>query len=103
MSENEIYARLLNHNMPGFIIGLDRSANAGTRFVSHIYRGSFSNPGDPMCPRGWNREDGYSIWRNNLGRGICKTCLRAVAKATLQTQPHGQTATRKDETDPKSF
>lgn len=30
-----------------------------------------------MCKRGYNREEGYSIWRNNVGdRGICKICLR---------------------------
>jgi hypothetical protein len=82
MSENEIFTRLLNHDMPGYIIGLDRSPNAAIRFVSHIYRGTFSDPGDPMCPRGWNRDEGngYSIWRNNLGRDICRSCLRAVAK-----------------------
>ena len=80
MTQHEIYARLVNNDMPDFILGLDRSPNAQTRFVSHIYRGSFGTPGDPMCPRGWNRDGGesYSIWRNNLGRDICKNCLKAV-------------------------
>ena len=82
MNREEIFARLVNHNMPGFIIGLDRSPKAAQRFVSHVYRGTFDDPGNPMCSRGWNRDggNGYSIWRNNLGRDICKSCLKAVEK-----------------------
>lgn len=44
---------------------------------SHIYTGDMDNPGWPMCPEGWNRDDGhgYSIWRNNDGEdGVCPVC-----------------------------
>lgn len=80
--------------MPGFILGLDRSVDAEKRFMSHIYRGSFMEPGDPMCERGWNRLGGYSIWRNNIGRGICGICLKRVEKEislTIPTPPPQET------------
>ena len=52
--------------------------------VAHLYRGGFSNTGDPMCRLGWNRLDGfgYSIWRNTATPDrICKVCLkRALAR-----------------------
>lgn len=81
-SQAKIYNKLILGEMDNFILGLDRSPNAHKRFVSHIYRGTFSNPGNPMCKRGWNRgKDGYSIWRNNIGlRGVCSICLKAVDK-----------------------
>jgi hypothetical protein len=84
MNTNQIFIKLVEHAMPGYIIGLERTPGAQQRFVSHIYRGTFADPGDPMCPKGWNRDGGesYSIWRNNLGRDICKNCLRAVEKET---------------------
>ena len=82
MTFNELYKKLIENEMPGFIIGLDRSPNSQYRFRSHIYKGDFSEPGDPMCPRGWNREKGesYSIWRNNLGTDICRTCIKNTLK-----------------------
>lgn len=60
----------------GFVVGLVR--NPDTRgSVSHLYKGTFSDPGLPMCRYGWNRGDYYSIWRGNVGgRGICKICLK---------------------------
>jgi len=65
----------------GYITGLSREAGALERLVAHLYKGSFSDPGNPMCKRGWNRGYGYSIWRNNVGRrGICKVCLRRAGK-----------------------
>jgi hypothetical protein len=45
---------------------------------THLYKGTFSAPGLPMCQRGWNRHFGtsYSIWRNNISEsGICPVCL----------------------------
>ena len=60
----------------GYISGLDRNDQ---HLVSHLYKGTFSEPDLPMCVRGWNRSDGdgYSIFRNNVGdAGICKICMR---------------------------
>lgn len=72
----------------GFIIGLERSPGAENKKVSHIYRGTFSEPGEPMCPLGYNRgKDSYSIWRNNIGLGICRRCLKNAAKQ-YHPQPH---------------
>lgn len=45
---------------------------------THLYKGTFSDPGLPMCQRGWNRYFGmsYSIWRNNVSEsGVCPVCL----------------------------
>jgi hypothetical protein len=59
-----------------YITGLDRNDQ---HLVAHIYTGTFGEPGDPMCVRGWNRSDGdgYSIFRNNVGKaGICGICMR---------------------------
>jgi len=66
--------------MDGYIIGLIREENAASRYVSHIYKGTFNDPGDPMCKKGWNRGSYYSIWRNNLGKNICKVCLKNTLK-----------------------
>lgn len=69
------------HQVPeGYITGLDRN-NQDT--VAHLYEGTFDEPGNPMCRRGWNRRDGhgFSIFRNNVGRkGICKVCMRRALK-----------------------
>ena len=63
----------------GYIMGLDRSYPY--RPLAHLYKGDMADPGLPMCRYGWNREDGYSIWRGNAGsKGVCRVCLRrAVA------------------------
>lgn len=69
-----------------YIIGMFRGDN-GENMVSHLYQGSMSEPGFPMCSRGWQRkwydENGkiedyeYSIFRNNISNaGICQICLR---------------------------
>jgi hypothetical protein len=58
--------------------------------LAHLYEGPFSDPGLPMCARGWNRDDGtsYSIWRNNVGvNGICKICQRRADKGLAGVQP----------------
>jgi hypothetical protein len=66
----------------GYIPGLGRDVPHPR--ISHLYEGTFHDPGNPMCKRGWNREDGYSIWRGNIGKGgICKTCMKR-AKLGLQ-------------------
>jgi hypothetical protein len=70
----------------GFILGLKRYP-LGKR--SHLYKGSFSDPGLPMCRYGWTDPWGssYSIFRGNVGEhGICKICLRR-AHAGLEGIP----------------
>lgn len=67
----------------GYIAGLGRDIPYPR--LAHLYKGTFADPGLPMCRRGWNRDGGesYSIWRGNLGDGgICRICLRR-AKAGL--------------------
>lgn len=62
----------------GYIAGMDRSSE-GNKLVTHLYKGDFSDPGFPMCKRGWNRDNGsdYSIWRGNISeKGICDICMR---------------------------
>ncbi len=65
----------------GYIEGQDRNDYEG-RLVSHLYKGTFNDPGLPMCVRGWNRSDGerYSIWRGSSGVGTCQICLRRALK-----------------------
>lgn len=60
-----------------YITGLDRNEQ---QLVAHLYRGTFDNPGNPMCARGWNRLNGhgYSIFRN-CGDRICKVCMRRAS------------------------
>ena len=64
----------------GYIAALARNKPAQ---VSHLYKGSFHEPGNPMCRNGWTNPglQEYSILRGNIGaKGICKTCLkRALA------------------------
>lgn len=65
----------------GYIPGLGRDYPHPK--LAHLYKGDFSDPGLPMCKRGFNRDNGtsYSIWRNNLGEdGVCKVCLRRARK-----------------------
>lgn len=72
----------------GYIAGLGRDYPHPK--IAHLYEGTFENPGDPMCARGWNRDEGqsYSIWRNNIGeRGVCQVCLRRAQKGLKGVQP----------------
>lgn len=60
----------------GYIPGVFRGDN-GQNQKTHLYKGDFSNPGLPMCLKGWHRGDEYSIFRNNISKkGICKTCMK---------------------------
>lgn len=65
----------------GYIAGLGRDVPHPP--LAHLYKGTFAEPGNPMCRHGWNRDEGtdYSIWRGNIGaKGICRVCLlRALA------------------------
>jgi hypothetical protein len=62
---------------PGYILGVGRDYPHPR--IAHIYKGTFDDPGLPMCARGWNRDNGqsYSIWRGNEGsEGVCRICWR---------------------------
>ena len=58
-----------------YVVGQDRNE---PKAAAHLYIGTFAEPGEPMCVRGWNRSDGegYSIFRNNWSGPLCKTCVR---------------------------
>jgi hypothetical protein len=69
-----------------YITGVFRGDN-GQNLVTHLYQGTMSDPGFPMCSRGWQRKwydtEGnledyeYSIFRNNISAvGLCRVCLR---------------------------
>lgn len=69
-----------------YVTGVFRGDN-GNNMVTHLYQGTFHEPGYPMCSRGWQRkwydENGkledweYSIFRNiESKKGICKVCFR---------------------------
>lgn len=61
-----------------YITGMGRNPGED-RLATHLYQGTYGDPGLPMCIYGWNRSDGerYSIFRNNISqKGICKTCLK---------------------------
>lgn len=73
-----------------YVLGMFRGDN-GENMVTHLYNGSFSEPGFPMCSRGWQRkwydDNGkiedyeYSIFRNNVSSvGICQVCLNRAYK-----------------------
>jgi hypothetical protein len=74
-----------------YTLGLNRDTGADKRNVAHLYRGTFGDPGWPMCRRGWNRDDGtaYAIWRNNGGLGICRICLRRAEQGLPPVPPKG--------------
>lgn len=72
-------SKLLNKDVipTGYILGLGRDYPHPR--IAHLYKGSFGDPGLPMCRYGWNRGGGetYSIWRGNMGQdGVCAICLR---------------------------
>lgn len=77
-------------NNKEYVTGVFRGDN-GSNMVTHLYQGTFSEPGNPMCSRGWQRkyfdENGkledweYSIFRNNVSEaGICQVCLKRAEK-----------------------
>lgn len=75
----------------GYIFGLGRDEPKPKK--AHVYEGTFDEPGNPMCARGWNRDDGndYSIWRNNIGEdGICGVCLRRVREGRSSVPPKSE-------------
>lgn len=85
-NELKLHNDLFRCEAKGFVLGLNRIPDPKcNKLSSHIYRGTFTDPKEPMCPRGYNRgKEGYSIWRNNIGKGICRTCLKNAAKEYSQ-------------------
>lgn len=68
-------------NKLGYIPGLGRDFPYPKK--SHLYRGTYQDVKEPLCKKGWNRENGqsYSIWRNNIGEdGICCLCIKKARK-----------------------
>ena len=84
----------LTSNIPdGYIIGLSRrrvwrDTNGEVQYtVSHLYKGTSSDVGQPMCRSGYEKAGDISIWRGNMGpKGICNVCLRR-ARAGLDPAP----------------
>jgi len=77
-------------NGENYVTGVFRGDN-GQNMVTHLYKGAFSDPGYPMCSRGWQRKwfdkDGkienweYSIFRNNVSSaGLCSNCMKRAMK-----------------------
>jgi hypothetical protein len=74
----------------GYITGLVRDYPHAR--IAHLYKGDFADPGNPMCKKGWNRDEGasYSIWRGNEGtQGVCAVCLKRAAKGLDPVPPYG--------------
>ena len=59
-----------------YVVGLLRESGSNKTHKSHLYNGSHDEPRLPMCHYGWNKVDGYSIWRGNYGLGVCKICVK---------------------------
>lgn len=85
---------ILTSNIPdGYIPGLSRrrvtrdSRGEVQYTVAHLYKGDYSDPGQPMCRNGYEKAGDISIWRGNIGpKGLCKVCLRR-ARAGLSPAP----------------
>lgn len=66
----------------GYIPAISRQAAKGPK-RSHLFKGTFKDPGLPMCGWGYSRYSigYYSIFRNDIGeKGICKICMRRAKK-----------------------
>ena len=90
------YPLLKLFNVPeGYITGQNR---IDSKRRTHLYKGTFDNPGLPMCRHGWNNgwNNPYLIWRNNVGpMGICKTCMKRARNNAAGVQARiGSEATR---------
>lgn len=86
---------ILTRDIPeGYVVGLSRRRchrNVFTREieygVAHLYKGEFSDVGQPMCKRGYEADGDISIWRGQAGpKGICSVCLRR-ARAGKEPAP----------------
>lgn len=73
--------QLTRHNMVGYITGLTRRVAPADNYVSHIYKGEYDSIEKGMCKKAYNYPpSGFSIFRNNVTKGICKTCLKNTLK-----------------------
>lgn len=65
-----------------YVVGMCRySETTNVDWLStHLYDGTFGDPGLPLCRYGWNRmpyDYSYSIWRGQVSKkGICKLCKK---------------------------
>lgn len=75
-----------------YVVGQDRNEDYA---VAHLYDGDHSDPGQPMCARGWNRDGGfgYSIFRGINTGGLCRVCERR-ARAGLPSVPPRERKTK---------
>lgn len=71
----------MEFNDAPFVPGEDPE-DIGSGRVTHLYVGSSAYTGNPMCVRGWNRENGasYLILKGIVNRSICRVCLRRAKK-----------------------
>ena len=70
----------------GVIMGLARNKEHFESLKCHLYYGSFNDPGEPLCPYGYNDgTGGYSIFRGQAGCGICRLCLKRAHKQHLES------------------
>jgi hypothetical protein len=68
------------------------NSDSAARNKVHIYAGTFGEPGDPLCPKGWNRgKNNYSIWRDgspDLTRkkpdDVCRDCWNKALALTRE-------------------
>jgi len=74
--------KLTRHSMDGYVVGLDRS-RPNDNLLSHIYFGEYSELKKGMCAKAYNKNGGFSIFRNNIARDICRNCLKNTLKELL--------------------
>jgi len=74
MKEAILIQNLIDMKQKGFITVVDRSKDYPVG-MTHIYTGSFNDPGEPMC-----RYAPYSFWRNNYTSKFCKICIKNTLK-----------------------
>ena len=67
---------IINGEFVGQVIyALKREPYSERNYKSHLYMGTFGDVGKAFCNKAPS-----SIWRNNLGTGICKQCLKKLHK-----------------------
>jgi hypothetical protein len=84
---------IMEINGKKYVVGQDRNDDT---IVSHLYRGTFAEPGQPMCLRGWNRSggEGYSIFRDAVTNNkVCRICMRR-AKEGKEPMPSRKRKTK---------
>lgn len=75
----------------GFVSGMGRLEHQEFQ-KTHLYKGTFDQPGMPMCMKGYNdgTGKGYSIFRNIVSAGgICKVCIRRAEEGLRGFDPWG--------------